>query len=85
MYLSSELIFPWTKLSPVRRRHIQYIFINENIFIFIRISLKFVLRVQLTISLAQVMAWHQSGDKPLPEPKLTQFIDAYMRHKGEMS
>ena len=31
-------------------------------------------------ALVQVMAWHQRGDKPLPEPMLTQYIDAYMRH-----
>ena len=29
--------------------------------------------------------WHRTGDKPLPEPMMTQFIDAYMRNKGEMS
>ena len=26
------------------------------------------------------MAWHQKGNKPLSEPMLTQFIDAYMQH-----
>ena len=30
--------------------------------------------------LVQVMAWHQTGDKPLPEPMLIKLIDAYMRH-----
>ena len=25
------------------------------------------------------------SDKPLPEPRLTQFTDAYMQHYGEMS
>ena len=30
--------------------------------------------------LVQVMAWRQTGDKPLPEPMLAQFNDAYMRH-----
>ena len=28
----------------------------------------------------QVMAWHRTGDKPLPEPMLTQLSDAYLRH-----
>ena len=28
------------------------------------------------------MASRQIGDKPLPEPILTQFTDAYMRHWG---
>ena len=36
-------------------------------------------------ALVQVMASHQTGDKPLPELMLTQFTDAYMRHWGEMS
>ena len=30
------------------------------------------------------MAWCWIGTKPLSEPVLTQFIDAYMRHQGEM-
>ena len=29
-------------------------------------------------ALVQVMAWHRTGDKPLSEPMLTQFTDAYM-------
>ena len=28
----------------------------------------------------QVMAWRQTGDKPLPEPMMTQLTDAYMGH-----
>ena len=32
--------------------------------------------------LVQVMAWRQTGGKPLPEVMLTQFTDAYMRHLG---
>ena len=36
-------------------------------------------------ALVQVMAWCQTGDKPLTEPMITQFIDAYMRHQGKMS
>ena len=31
-------------------------------------------------ALVQVMAWRQTGDKPLLEPMLTHFTDAYMRH-----
>ena len=30
--------------------------------------------------LVQVMAWHQTGAKPLPEPMMNYFTDAYMRH-----
>ena len=31
-------------------------------------------------ALVQVVAWHQTGEKPLPESMLTQFTDAYIRH-----
>ena len=58
------------------------IFINENIRISIRISLKFVPKglIDLKAALVQVMAWQRTGNKPLPEPMLTQFTEAYMRH-----
>ena len=55
---------------------------NENDRILIQISLKFIPRgpVDIKPALVQVMAWRQTGDKPLPEPMLTQYTDAYMRH-----
>ena len=28
-------------------------------------------------TLVQVMAWHETGDKPLPEPELTNFCEDY--------
>ena len=61
------------------------IFLNENDRI--QISLKFVPRssVDNKPALVQVMAWRQTGDKPLPEPMRTQFTDAYMRLLGEMT
>ena len=33
-------------------------------------------------TLIQVMAWRQTGYKPLPEPMLTHFTDKYMLHWG---
>ena len=41
--------------------------------------LKFVLKVPIDDqpSLVQVMAWCQTGTKPLPEPMMTQIIDAH--------
>ena len=58
------------------------IFMNENVRIAIQISFKFVPKALIDNKSAsvQVMAWRRTGDKPLPEPKLTQFADAYMRH-----
>ena len=57
-------------------------FLNEYGRIAIQISLKFVPRspVDKKPALVQVMAWHQTGDKPLPETMLAQFTDAYMWH-----
>ena len=43
------------------------------------------LKVLLTITKVQIMAWRRIGDKPLSVPMLTQFTDIYMRHNGEMS
>ena len=58
------------------------IFMNEKFCILIRISLKFlpVGPIKDRPVFFQVMAWRQIGDKPLSEPMLTRFIDAYMRH-----
>ena len=58
------------------------IFMNEKFFILIRISLKFVPEglINSKSALVQVMAWRRTGNKPLPEPMLTLFTDAYMRH-----
>ena len=63
------------------------IFLNENDRIPIQISLKFVPRspIDNKLALVQVMAWCWTGDKPLPEPMLTQFTDMYMWHQGEMN
>ena len=60
----------------------KWIFLNENCSIPIRISLKFVPKspIDNVPALVQVMAWRQTGSKPLLEPKLNQFDDAYMRH-----
>ena len=45
------------------------IFLSENVWILIKISLKFVPRglINNILSLVQVMAWHRLGDKPLSE------------------
>ena len=58
------------------------IFLNENNRILIQISLKFASRspIDNKPALVQVTAWRRTGDKPLPEPMLSQFTDAYLRH-----
>ena len=49
-------------------------------FVLIRISLKFVSEgpIDKKPALVQVIARRLTGDKPLPERILTQFIDAYI-------
>ena len=65
----------------------KYIFLNENDKISNQVSLELVHRspIDNTPALVRVMAWSRTGNKPLPEPMMTQFTDAYMWHLGEMS
>ena len=60
----------------------KYILVNETFCIMINISLKFVPNGQINNipALVQIMVWRQIGDKPLSEPMMAQFNDAYMRH-----
>ena len=48
------------------------IFLNENLWIFIEISLIFVPKglINNITALVQIMAWRQPGDKPLSEPMM---------------
>ena len=60
------------------------ILLNEIVCILFKIWLKFVPKgpIDNKWALVQIMAWSRIGDKPLPEPMLIQFTDAYtcMRH-----
>ena len=70
--------FPSNTLRPRQNgRHFtddifKRIFYNENIWIPIKISLKFVPKVSINNipALVQIMAWRRSGDKPLSEPMM---------------
>ena len=55
---------------------------NEKFYILIKISLKLAPKgpIDKNLVLVQIMAWHQIGDKPLPELMLTRFTDTYMQH-----
>ena len=61
-----------------------YIFMNEKLCISIQFLLKFIPEglIDNMSALVKVMAWHRTGDKPLPEPRLTWFTDGYMRPLG---
>ena len=54
----------------------KYIFLNENVIISVKISLKFVPKGPISNipTLVQIMAWCRPGDKPLSEPKLDSLL-----------
>ena len=58
---------------------------NEKLCILNPVSLKLVFKSPIDSMLAsvQVMTRCQIGDKPLPEPMLTQFTDIYVALGGE--
>ena len=58
------------------------IFLNQNDKIPIQISVKLVPMSPICnkLALVQGMVCRRTGDKPLPEPMMTQFTYSYMRH-----
>ena len=52
------------------------ILLNENAWILLKISLKFVREVRINNipALVQIMAWRRSDDKPLSEPKMVSLL-----------
>ena len=74
---------PLDKLVAIPQGDIfRCIFVNEKKSILIKISLKFVHKdpIDKNLALVKIMSWRRIGDKPLFEPMLTRFSDAYMRH-----
>ena len=65
----------------------KWIFLNENVWISIKISLKFVPRCLINNipSLAQIMAWHRTGGKPLSKPMIAMYTGIFMHHSALMS
>ena len=60
------------KWTPFCRRHFKHIFFDENVWIPIKISLKFVPKgpINNIPALVQIMAWRRPGKKPLSEPMM---------------
>ena len=52
------------------------IFLNEDVWIMLKISLKFVPKVRINNipALVQIMAWRRPGDKPLAEPMMVSLL-----------
>ena len=55
---------------------LKWIFLNEDLWILIEISLKFVSRgpINNIPALVQIMAWRRPGDKPLSEPMMVNLL-----------
>ena len=64
------------KWPPFSRRHLKWIFLNENVWIYITSSSKFVLKGpdNNIPALVQIMAWRRPGDKPLSEPMMVTLL-----------
>ena len=62
----------------------KWIFLNENIWISINISLKFVPRGRIhnNPTLVQIMAWRRPGDKPLSEPMVISLLTQWVNTRG---
>ena len=80
-------------INTLRPRHFpddifKYILnlLNENAWSLLKISRKFVPKVQMNNfpALVQIMAWCRSNDKPLSEPMMAQYTDVYMRHSASI-
>ena len=65
----------------------KYIFLNANLWILNKISLKYVLwgLIDNMAALIQIMASRRRGGKPLSEAMLVCFTDAYMCHSASTS
>ena len=80
--LSSNTLLGFNTLRPRQNgRHFaddifQCIFLNENAWISLKISLKFVPKgpINNNPAFVQIMAWRRSGDKPLSEPMMVSLM-----------
>ena len=84
---------PFTHWGIQNGRHFtdntfKYIFLNENVIILDKISLKFGLKgpINNIPALVQIMAWHRPGDKPLSEPMMVRLpTHTCVTHSASMS
>ena len=90
--ISFAIVFVNSLRPRQNRRHLaddvfKCNFLNENVWIPIKISLKFVPKSPINNipTLVQIMAGRLTGDKPLSEPMMAKFNGAYMRHSASMS
>ena len=69
---SSKTLRPRQNCHHFTDQILKYIILKENVWILLKISLKFVPKVWINYipALIQIMAWHRSGDKLLSEPRM---------------
>ena len=80
IYKTDILICYVTTLSPEQNgRHFAEGILNP-LLILIEIQVSSWCRNENDLAFFQAMAWCWTGDKPSPEPMMTQFTDAYIRH-----
>ena len=67
---------PWQNCRHSADNIFKCILLNENVWIWLKISLKFVPKVQINNipPLVQIMAWRPPGDKPLSEPMVVSLL-----------
>ena len=89
----SKYDFAWSELThwgpgkfPAISQIFKCIFLNENVLISLKISLKFVPNISINNipALVQIMVWCQLGDKPLSEPMMVS-LQTHMCHSASMS
>ena len=63
-------------MAAILQLHYKCIFLNENAWISLKISLEFVPKVPINNipALVQIMAWHRPGDKPLFKPMMVSLL-----------
>ena len=67
----------WDKMAAISQPTFSdAFFLNKNVRISIKISLKFVPKgpINNIPALVQIMAWHRPGDKPLSEPMMVKLL-----------
>ena len=76
MYCSINTLRPRQNCCHFADGIFKCIILNENKWISLKISLKFVPKVRINniLALVQIMVWHWPGDKPLSEPLMLKLL-----------
>ena len=67
------------KMNPISQTSFKCIYLNENLWISLKVSLNFAPKIRINIIPAwvQIMAWRRPGDKPLSEPVMVSLLTHY--------